>query len=173
MSSSVRDTFISVAILSEVTPISKASENSFFRRSVGISEQRLALPQRSPSPLACPDLPRTGAHGRQRIGHRLLGIVVGVNADMAARDLRDDVADDGLDLVRHGAAIGIAEHHPARTGFMGRLGAGERKVGVFLVAVEEVLAIDHHLASRRLGGNDAVADRGEVFLVVVSSATRT
>ena len=61
MSSSVRDTFISVAILSAVTPISNASENSFFRRSVGISEQRLALPQRSPSPFSVPWICRAPA----------------------------------------------------------------------------------------------------------------
>ena len=62
------------------------------------------------------DLPRTGAHRGQRIGDRLLGIVMGVDADMAARDMFCHVADDGFDLVRHGAAIGVAQHHPARAG---------------------------------------------------------
>ena len=84
---------------------------------------------------------------------------------MAARDVFCHVADDGLDLVWHGAAIGVAQHHPARPGIVRRFGAGEREIGVLLVAVEEVLAIDHHLAPRRLRSNDAVADRGEVFLV--------
>ena len=52
--SSVRETFINVAIWSGDTPISKASENSRLSRSVGISEHRLALPQRSPSPFSVP-----------------------------------------------------------------------------------------------------------------------
>ena len=111
------------------------------------------------------DLPRAGAHRGQRIGDRLLGVVMGVDADMIAGDMLRHVADDGLDLVRHGAAIGVAQHHPARAGIVGRLGAGQREVGVFLVAVEEMLAIDHHLAARGLRRADAVADRGEVFLV--------
>ena len=61
MSSSVRDTFIRVAILSGDTPISKASENSRLSRSVGISEHRLALPQRSPSPFSVPWICRAPA----------------------------------------------------------------------------------------------------------------
>src|SRR5437868_4843126 len=64
MSSSVRDTLTRVASFSAVTPISKASANSAFSFKVGISEQRLALPQRSPRPFSvpwiCRALARTG-----------------------------------------------------------------------------------------------------------------
>ena len=73
------------------------------------------------------DLPRAGAHRGQRIGHRLLGVVMGVNADVIAGNMLHHLGDDGLDLVRHGAAIGVAQHHPARAGIVGRLGAGQRE----------------------------------------------
>ena len=61
MSSSVRDTLTRVASFSCVTPISKASANSFFSFSVGISEHRLALPQRSPRPFSVPWICRAPA----------------------------------------------------------------------------------------------------------------
>ena len=40
----------------------------------------------------------------------------------------DDLRDDALDLVRQRAAIGVAEHDPARAGVIGGLGAGQRIV---------------------------------------------
>ena len=39
-----------------------------------------------------------------------------------------DLGDDALDLMRQRAAIGVAEHDPARAGFMRGLGAGERVI---------------------------------------------
>jgi hypothetical protein len=110
------------------------------------------------------DLPGAGAHGGERIGHRLLGIVVGVNADVAPGDDLDHLADDLFDLVRQGAAVGVAEHHPARAFVVGGLGTGEREAGIRLVPVEEVLAVEQHLAFLAHGRAHAVADRGEVFL---------
>ena len=111
------------------------------------------------------DLARAGAHRGERIGHRLLGVVVGVDADMIAGDGLADFADDLLDLMRQRAAIGVAQHHPARALVVGRLGAGQRIFRIGLVAVEEMLAVEQHFAALRLGGAHAVADRGEVFLV--------
>ena len=90
---------------------------------------------------------------------------MGVDADVIAGDVLHHFRDDGLDLVRHGAAIGVAQHHPARAGFVGRLRAGQRELRIFLVAVEEVLAVEHHLAPGLLRGGHAVADGGEVLLV--------
>ena len=83
---------------------------------------------------------------------------MGMDADVAARDVFDDIADDGLDLVRHGPAIGVAQHHPARAGIIGRPGAGQREFAVLPVAVEEMFAIDHHLAAGGFRSSDAVAD---------------
>ena len=111
------------------------------------------------------DLPGAGAHGGERIGHRLLGVVVGVDADVVAGDRLHHLADDCLHLVRQRAAIGVAQHHPARALVVGRLGAGERVFGVGLVAVEEMLAVEQHFPALRLGGAHAVADRGDVFLL--------
>ena len=42
------------------------------------------------------DLARAGAHRGERIRHRLLGVVVGVDADMVAGDRLDHLADDRL-----------------------------------------------------------------------------
>ena len=72
------------------------------------------------------DLARAGAHRRERIRHRLLGVVVRMDADVVAGDVLDDLADDRLDLVRQRAAVGVAQHHPARALLVGGLGAGER-----------------------------------------------
>ena len=47
---------------------------------------------------------------------------------------------------------------------IGRPGAGERIFGIGLVAVEEMLAVDHRLAAGRDGGLDAVGDAFEVLL---------
>ena len=76
----------------------------------------------------------------------------------------DHLADDRLHLMRQRTAIGVAEHDPARALVIGGLGAGERELRIGLVAVEEMLAVEQHLASRGDGGADAVADRSQVFL---------
>ncbi len=89
---------------------------------------------------------------------------MGVDAHMIARHHRRHRLDDRLDFVGQRAAVGVAQHHPARALLMGRFGAGERIVRIGLVAVEEMLAIEQHLAALRLGGAHAVADRGEVVL---------
>ena len=110
------------------------------------------------------DLARAGAHRGKRIRHRLLGVVMGMDADMVAGNLRADLADDALDLMRQRAAIGVAEHHPARALLVGRLGAGQRESGLGLVAVEEMLAVEQHFAALGLGRAHAIADRGDVLL---------
>src|SRR5204862_8069818 len=88
------------------------------------------------------DLPRAGAHRDEAIRHRLLGVVVGVNADMVSGNLLADLADDLLDLVRQRAAVGVAEHDPAGAGLVGGPGAGKRVGRVRLVAIEEMLAVE-------------------------------
>ncbi len=112
------------------------------------------------------DLAHAGLDGGERIGHRLAGVVMGMDAEMVARYAgRDDLVDDGANLRRLRAAIGVAQHHPARAGVVGRPGAGQRIVGIGLEAVEEMLAVDHRFladSNRRL---DRGLDRFEVFLV--------
>ena len=76
----------------------------------------------------------------------------------------DHVGDDGFDLVRQRAAVGVAQHDPARALFVRGLGAGQRVGGIRLVAVEEVLAVEQHLPALGLCRAHAVADRGEVLV---------
>ena len=54
------------------------------------------------------DLAGAGADGSERVRHRLLGVVVGVDADMVAGDRAHHLGHDGLDLVRQRAAVGVA-----------------------------------------------------------------
>ncbi len=110
------------------------------------------------------DLPRAAAHGGQRIGDRLFGVVMGVDAEMVAGHAGRDRAHDGFDLVRQRAAIGVAQHDPARAGLVGGFGAGERVIGIVLVAVEEMLAIDDGLAPRRDRRLHALGNAFEVLL---------
>ena len=109
------------------------------------------------------DLARAGAHRGERIRHRLLGVVMGMDADMVAGNFGADFADDAFDLVRQRAAIGVAQHDPARAFVVGRLGASQRISGLGLVAVEEMFAVEQHFAALGLGRAHAVADRGEHF----------
>ena len=146
--------------------VEACSANSFFSFSVGISEHEIGVAAAlAESVQRALDLAHAGAHRGQRVGDRLLGIVMGVDAEIFARHMLDDLAHDVLDLVRHGAAIGVAQHDPARTGIVSRLCAGQRVFRVRLVAVEEMLAVDQRLAAFRLRRRNAVADRGEVLLV--------
>ena len=134
------------------TPIAKRSAIVAASASASpISVTRLALPQRSPSPFSVPWIWRTPAsHRGQRIGDGAAAIVMGVDAEMIARDHASTTsATMRRDLVGQRAAIGVAEHDPARAGLVGRPGAGQRVVRVGLVAVEEVLAVEHDLAARR------------------------
>ena len=93
------------------------------------------------------DLPRAGPHRRQRIGDRVLGVVVRVDAEMRARHVLRHLGDDLAHLVRQRAAVGVAQHHPARARLVGGRRHGQRVVAVGLVAVEEMLAVDHGFAA--------------------------
>ena len=107
-------------------------------------EVRLALPQRSPMPLSVPWIWRQPARtAASELATALLGVVVGVDAQIRAGHDLAHLGDDALDLVRQRAAVGVAQHDPARAGLVGRARDGQRVVAVALVAVEEVLAVDH------------------------------
>src|SRR3984893_9939952 len=89
---------------------------------------------------------------------------MGVDADVIAGNDLGHSADDFLDLVRQRAAIGVTQNDPTCAGVKSGLGAGERVFRIVLVAVEEMLAVNHHLAAGGLGGLDRFLDRGEIFL---------
>src|SRR5678815_725983 len=86
------------------------------------------------------------AHGRKGICHRLLSIVVRVDADMVAGNDLDHLCDDLLHFMRKSAAVGVAEHDPAGALVISRLGTGQCELRVCLVAVEKMLAIVQHLS---------------------------
>ena len=166
MSSSARDTCTSDDSLSSVMPMSNFSANSPFSFNVGMIEQRLALPQRSPMPFSVPWICRAPA--RTAASEFATACSVSLCAWMptcAPGTCLTTSPTMRSDLVRQRAAIGVAQHHPARAGLIGRLRAGQRVVRIGLVAVEEMLAVDQHLAALRLHRRHAVADRGEVLLV--------
>ena len=95
----------------------------------------------------------------------MVGVVVGVDAEMIARHGLRDLPDDGSDLVRERPAVGVAKHHPSRPAAVGGIGAGDGVRRVGLVAVEEVFAIDHHFAPGRDRRGDRLPDGLEIVLV--------
>jgi hypothetical protein len=76
----------------------------------------LALPQRSPSPFSVPWICRAPASTAARLpGDGGFGVVVGVDAQPVAGDARGDhLAVISPDLTGQRAAVGVAEHDPAR-----------------------------------------------------------
>ena len=111
------------------------------------------------------DLTAPAAHRHQRVGDRVLGIVVGMNAQMAARHDGRDIGDNPLDLMGQRPAVGIAQHNPACASVIGRFGHGQRIGSVGLVAVEKVLAVHHRFAATSHDGPHRLIDALEVFLV--------
>ena len=74
-----------------------------------------------------------------------------------------NLAHNRLDLVRQSAAIGIAQHHPARARRMRRLGTGHRIGRIGLEPVKKVLAIQHRLFAMGDDGRDGIADALDVL----------
>ena len=118
------------------------------------------------------DLARAGAHRRQRFATACSVSSWAWMPTWSPGILLADLADDLLDLVRERAAVGVAEHDPAGAGLVGGPGAGKRVGRVRLVAIEEMLAVEQHLAALCRGRAHAVADRGEVLLCRWSRARR-
>ena len=108
------------------------------------------------------DLPHAGANGHERVCDGVLGVVVGVNAEMRARDVAADRLNDRADFVRHGPAVRVAEDHPTRPGAVGCRDTVQRVGGVRLVAVEEVFGIEHGFAPGFRGRFDGVRDAAEI-----------
>ena len=108
-------------------------------------------------------LARSCGDRRERVGHRELAVVVGVNADAGPE--RPDRVGNGLrDLARKRAAVRVAEDEPVGPRLRACLEDGERVVAIRAVAVEEVLGVDDDLASVRLQERDRVGDHRQVLL---------
>ena len=109
------------------------------------------------------DLPRARANRGQRIGDRVVGVVVRVNAQSLAGDDARDFGDDALHLGRQRAAIGVAEHDPPRARLERRASAFHGVGRIGLVAVEEVLAVHHRLATGSDRRADAILDARQIL----------
>ena len=88
-------------------------------------------------------------YGCQRVGNRQPAIIVAVNAEPDALDARAQRRHNAVHFIRHASPVGIAEHHPLGTGFVRGARARDRVVGVRLVAIKKVLAVEHGLAAVR------------------------
>ena len=122
------------------------------RDEIGVSA---ALAQAVECPL---NLARAGTDRGETVSDRLLGIVMGVNADPISRYHLADLADDALDFVRQRPAIGVAQHHPVGAFVVSGFGTSERIAGICLVAVEKVLAVEQDFAAFRFCRAHAIAN---------------
>ena len=94
------------------------------------------------------DLTRPCAHRRQRIGHRIFGVIVGVDADVITRNAAGNHGfGDLIDLLGQRATIGVTQHDPARTGIKCGVHRLQRIGRVGLIAVKEMLGIKQRLAA--------------------------
>ncbi len=110
-------------------------------------------------------LPRPGAHRFERIRDGIFRIVMGMNAQPVARYMLRHLFNDVVDFMRQGAAIGVAQHDPARAGLIGGHRTGQGEVGIGLEPVEEMFRIVHRLAAAFDRKRNGIADHRDVFLV--------
>ena len=103
-------------------------------------------------------------HCRERIGDRASGVVVCVDRDdHVVAEVRDDVTDDLLDLERQRSAVRVTQHE-RRSALLGRgLEHAERELRVALVAIEEMLGIEHHAEAVAAEVLDRVGDHGDAL----------
>ena len=110
-------------------------------------------------------LPRPGVDRGQRIRHRRPGIVMAMDAEVIARHPRGDHGGgDRAHFGGQGAAVRVAQDHPARASLIGRAATGQRIVGVRLVAVKEMLGVKQRLAPLGHHMGDRSANVFKVFL---------
>ncbi len=111
------------------------------------------------------DVTAAGAHRSHRVGDRAARVVVAVDADdHVVADMAVHVAHDGLDLVGQRAAVGVAQHHMAGALHDGGFQRPQAELRVGLVAVEEMLQVDHHHAPSGVQELDRVGDHQLAFL---------
>ena len=109
-------------------------------------------------------LQRADLDAGERVGNGEAAVVVRVDAELRFLHRTEQRLRDRSDLPRHGAAVGVAHDEVIGASFIGGLVTGGGILGVHLVAVESVLAIEDDFAALRLQVGDGVADHGEVFL---------
>ena len=87
-----------------------------------------------------------------------------VNAEVLAGHNVGDGKDDALHLLRHGAAIGVTQHHPAGAGIIGGMNAGHGIIGIGLVTVEEVFHVDNGLKALGPRGINRFLNGADILL---------
>ena len=87
-----------------------------------------------------------------------------VNPEAFARHNPCRFGHDAFDLRRQRSSVGVAKDDPSSARVISRARAFECVGRIGLVAVKEVLAVDHCLATRRDSGAHAVPDAREVLL---------
>ena len=109
-------------------------------------------------------LPGPGAHGRQRIGHGAVGIVVAVDPQRRAGQMLSHGGGDLIDLLRQAAAVGLAQ----RDHIGPRLGGGgddlERIGRVAFVAVKEMLGVEDDLQALFLQVGHRLGAQQDIFI---------
>mmetsp|Transcript_7714 Transcript_7714/g.14504 ORF Transcript_7714/g.14504 Transcript_7714/m.14504 type:complete len:690 (+) Transcript_7714:205-2274(+) len=100
----------------------------------------------------------------QRVGHGQLLVVVAVDAQPHAGELRRHPPHARLDLPGQPAAIRVAQHQHVHAGVHGRAAHVQRARRVGGHAVEEVLQVQHDLAAGGLQVGDAVRHHRQVLL---------
>ncbi len=101
--------------------------------------------------------------GRQGVGDRAAGVVLGVDAEPGSRAGQDG-GDDRVDPGRKHAAVGVAQHDDIGAGVPGRAYDRRRVLRVGRVAVEEVLAVDEDAPALGPQVGDGVADHLQVLV---------
>ena len=140
---------------------------------MGMIAIRLALPQRSPRPLSVPCTWRAPA--RTAASELATALPVSLWQWMPRRSpgtCRATSPTMRSISSRQGAAVGVAQHDPARARLVRGLDAVQRVVGVGLVAVEEVLGVEHHLVGLLGRQRDALADHRDVLVEARRRARR-
>ena len=91
-------------------------------------------------------------------------VIMGVNAEVLARNMQADFAHNALNFIRQCAAVGVAQRHPAGARCIGRSGDSQRIMRVGAVAIKEMLAVNDDLTAIGHGDLHAFADVIEVFI---------
>ena len=93
------------------------------------------------------DLPRAGVDGRQRVGHGVAGVVVGVDAQTVAGDAEAITCAVIFDISRAACRRWCRTARSSARPRHRRLSGIQRIIGVGLVAVEEMLRVKQRLAA--------------------------
>ena len=159
-------TLVSEARFSSDTPISKRSAKSGFSRQRRDQRDEIGVAAALAKPVQrALDVPRAGENGGQRIGDRVVGVVMGVDAEMRARHMLSPTSAT-MRPISCGSVPPLVSHSttqraPAAWAVLATM---QGVVLVGLVAVEEMLAIDDCLAALKERCLDRLADVVQIFL---------